>query len=94
MVEAEQHGPTILRPRGYGYGVTVGVPKATWHPEVRALPLQDFPLTTFGVMWQGRRSAVLDAMICNEDMTGKDGFTIRALPRDGLVALLKQAGRL
>jgi len=38
--------------------------------------------------------AVLDAMICNEDMTGKDGFTIRALPRDGLVALLKQAGRL
>jgi DNA-binding transcriptional LysR family regulator len=49
--------------RGYGYGVTVGVPKSTWHPEVRALPLHDFPLTTFGVTWQGRRTAVLDAMI-------------------------------
>ena len=64
--------------RGYGYGVTVGVPKATWHPEVRALPLQDFPLTTFGVMWQGRRSAVLDAMIAivsdvaRELMKGED----------------------
>jgi D-aminopeptidase len=38
--------------------------------------------------------AVLDAMICNEDMTGKDGFTIRALPRHDLVHLLKQAGKL
>ncbi len=49
--------------RGYGYGVTVGIPKAAWHPEVRALPLKDFPLTTFGVMWQGRRTPVLNAMI-------------------------------
>ena len=38
--------------------------------------------------------AVLDAMICNEDMTGKGGFTIRALPRHDLLGLLKQAGRL
>jgi hypothetical protein len=48
---------------GYGYGVTVGIPKTRWHPEVRVLPLKGFPLTTFGVMWQGRRSAVLDALL-------------------------------
>lgn len=38
--------------------------------------------------------AVLDALICNETMTGKGGFTIRALPHDDLVALLGQAGKL
>jgi len=38
--------------------------------------------------------AVLDALICNGTMSGKDGFTLRALPHHDLVALLKQAGRL
>ena len=38
--------------------------------------------------------AVLDAMICNETMTGKGGFTLHALPHGDLVHLLKQAGRL
>jgi D-aminopeptidase len=38
--------------------------------------------------------AVLDALICNEDMTGKGGFTIRALPHDDLIQLLRQAGKL
>ncbi len=48
---------------GYGYGVTVGIPKAKWHPEVRSIPLQGFPLTTFGVLWQGRKSPVLEAFL-------------------------------
>ena len=48
---------------GYGYGVTVGVPKAKWHPEVRAVPLKGFPLTTFGVLWQGRKTPVLEALV-------------------------------
>ncbi len=38
--------------------------------------------------------AVLDALVCNETMTGKDGFTLHALPHDGLLDLLKKAGRL
>ena len=38
--------------------------------------------------------AALDAMICNADMAGKGGFTIRALPHHDLVDLLKQAGKL
>ena len=48
----------------------------------------------FEVVAETVEEAVLDAMICNEDMTGKGGFTIRALPRHDLVDLLKQAGRL
>lgn len=38
--------------------------------------------------------AVIDAMICNETMTGKDGLTVRALPHDDLLTLLKGAGRI
>lgn len=48
---------------GYGYGVTVGIPKAQWHPEVRLVPLNGFPLTTFGVLWQGRPTPVLHALL-------------------------------
>lgn len=48
---------------GYGYGVTVGIPKVKWHPEVRTVPLEGFPLTTFGVLWQGRPTPVLNALL-------------------------------
>ncbi len=47
---------------GYGIGVTVGVPKRKLHPKVRSLPLAGFDEVTFGALWQGRRTAVLDAM--------------------------------
>ncbi len=46
--------------KGYGIGVTVGVPTRRYHPHVRVLPLDDFPKTTFGVLWQGFRTPVLD----------------------------------
>jgi DNA-binding transcriptional LysR family regulator len=48
---------------GYGIGVTVGVPKTKYHPQVRILLLDDFPMTIFGVLWQGQRTPVLDTMI-------------------------------
>lgn len=48
---------------GYGLGVTVGVPKAKYPPQVRVVPLDGFPLTTFGVLWQGRRTPVMDALV-------------------------------
>jgi DNA-binding transcriptional LysR family regulator len=48
---------------GYGIGVTVGVPKTKYHPQVRTLLLSDFPMTLFGVLWQGRRTPLLDLMI-------------------------------
>ena len=47
---------------GYGIGVTVGVPKMKYHPQVRLLPLDGFDHVNFGVMWQGRRNPMLDTM--------------------------------
>ena len=48
---------------GYGIGVTVGVPKVKYHPQVRILVLRDFPTMSFGVLWQGRCTPVLELMI-------------------------------
>lgn len=47
---------------GYGIGVTVRVPKMKYHPQVRLLPLPGFDLVPFGILWQGRRNPVLDAL--------------------------------
>lgn len=47
---------------GYGIGVTVGVPKTKYHPQVRVLPLDGFDLVPFGVVWQGRRNPMLDTL--------------------------------
>jgi DNA-binding transcriptional LysR family regulator len=46
--------------KGYGIGVTVKIPNQPCHPQVRLLPLEDFPRTTFGALWHGFRSPVLD----------------------------------
>jgi DNA-binding transcriptional LysR family regulator len=48
---------------GYGIGVTVQLPELKLHPEVRSLPLPDFKHVTFGVLWQGRRTPILDGLI-------------------------------
>src|ERR1051325_2380290 len=48
--------------KGYGIGVTVSVPKMEYHPQVRPLPLDGFEMVTFGVLWQGRRTVLLDAL--------------------------------
>jgi D-aminopeptidase len=37
---------------------------------------------------------VVNALVANEDMTGRDGHRTPALPRDQLVQLLTAAGRL
>jgi len=47
---------------GYGIGVTVGVPKMKYHPQVRLLRLDGFEAVTFGVLWQGRRNVLFDAL--------------------------------
>lgn len=47
---------------GYGIGVTVRVPKMKYHPQVRLLPLEGFEAVTFGVLWQGRRTVLLEAL--------------------------------
>ena len=48
---------------GYGIGVTVSVPRTRYHTQVRALPLPGFDQVTFGVLWQGRRTVLLDAFL-------------------------------
>lgn len=48
---------------GYGIGVTVAVPKAKYHPQVRLLPLPDFPLPVFGALWQGRPTPIVAAFL-------------------------------
>lgn len=63
---------------GYGIGVTVRVPKMKYHPQVRLLPLDGFEPVTFGVLWQGRRTELLDALFtileqaAREQMAGED----------------------
>jgi len=51
---------------GYGFGVTVhlpGVPGLELHPKVRPVALEGFDELTFGVLWQGRRTSVLDSLL-------------------------------
>jgi DNA-binding transcriptional LysR family regulator len=48
---------------GYGIGVTVHLPELDLHAKVRAIPLLDFKRVTFGVLWQGRRTAILEGLI-------------------------------
>ena len=63
---------------GYGIGVTVRVPKMKYHPQVRLLPLDGFEPLAFGVLWQGRRTVLLDALFniletaARQQMKGED----------------------
>lgn len=47
---------------GYGIGVTVAVPKTRYHAQVRQLALEGFEPVTFGVLWQGGRNPLLEAL--------------------------------
>jgi DNA-binding transcriptional LysR family regulator len=48
---------------GLGIGVSVAVPGKALSPKVRMLPLKGFKPVNLGVMWQGRRTALIDAFI-------------------------------
>jgi D-aminopeptidase len=43
---------------------------------------------------QASEEAVVNALVANEDMTGRDGHRTPALPRDRVAGLLAAAGRL
>jgi DNA-binding transcriptional LysR family regulator len=47
---------------GYGYGVTVGVPKMKFHPQVRVLPLEGFAMVPLCLLWQGWRNPMLETL--------------------------------
>ena len=60
---------------------------------MRYLPNGDLnPL--FGAVVDTVEEAVVDAMVANADMTGIDGFTVKALPHDRLLELMRQYGRM
>jgi L-aminopeptidase/D-esterase-like protein len=48
----------------------------------------------FAAVVQATEEAVVNALVANEDMTGRDGHRTPALPRDRVVELLRRAGRL
>ena len=61
--------------------------RAAFLPNERLDPL-------FEAVVEATEEAVLDAMIANETMTGRDGITVPALPHDEVRTLLQRYGRL
>jgi len=47
---------------GYGFGVTVHLPNLKLNPKVMPLFLEGFDEVTFGILWQGQRTSVFDAL--------------------------------
>ena len=60
---------------------------AAYLPNERIDPL-------FSAVVQATEEAVIDALVANETMTGRDGITVHALPHEQLVDLLRRYGRL
>ncbi len=48
----------------------------------------------FNAVVEATEEAVIDSMVCNQTMTGRDGNTSHALPLDQLMMLLKKYGRV
>jgi L-aminopeptidase/D-esterase-like protein len=48
----------------------------------------------FEAVVQAVDEAVIDSMVANQPMTGRDGITVRALPQENLCQILDAAGRL
>jgi len=48
---------------GYGIGLFVQLPVTKTHKDIRALPLKDFPPVTFGALWKGRPSPLVQAFL-------------------------------
>jgi len=56
---------------GYGIGVTVRVPKTECRPQLRMLSLEGFEPVTFGVIWQGRRTSLLNSLLAELEKTAR-----------------------
>ncbi len=48
---------------GYGIGLSIAIPKTKHKPQIRHLPLEDFPPVTFGVLWQGKLQPITQAFL-------------------------------
>jgi DNA-binding transcriptional LysR family regulator len=57
--------------RGLGIGVAVAVPNKPLIPNIRALPLPDFPPAVIGVHWRGKTTPVLQAFLAEAQAHAK-----------------------
>jgi DNA-binding transcriptional LysR family regulator len=48
---------------GYGIGLFLDIPKVALRPEVRSLPLAGFQPVTFGALWRGKASPLVEAFL-------------------------------
>ena len=48
---------------GLGIGVAAAIPKKTFSPKVRVLPLAGFPPVVIGALWRGRKTPLLEAFL-------------------------------
>ncbi len=48
---------------GYGVGLSIAVPEARLSPQVRALPLNNFPPVVMGAIWHGKTTPVIQALL-------------------------------
>ena len=56
---------------GYGIGLSVAIPKARHKPDLRHLPLENFPPVTFGVLWQGKLQPVTQVFLSTVQQAAK-----------------------
>jgi len=70
---------TLHADRGAGYGSIRFIPWGFLDPFYTAVV-------------QGTEEAVANALVANEDMTGRDGHRSPALPRDRVAGLFRRAG--
>jgi DNA-binding transcriptional LysR family regulator len=49
--------------KGYGIGVSVVLPQAKYPPEIRWLPLEDFPAIPVGALWLGKPSPIVQTVL-------------------------------
>lgn len=57
---------------GYGFGVTIHLPNLKLNPKVMRLSLEGFDEVTFGILWQGQRTSVLDALFQIVERTARE----------------------
>jgi len=56
---------------GYGIGLSVAIPKVRHKPQIRLLPLEDFPPVTLGVLWQGKLKPITQAFLTTIEQEAK-----------------------
>jgi DNA-binding transcriptional LysR family regulator len=56
---------------GHGIGLSIAVPKKKQRPDLRALPLDDFPPVNFGMLWQGKPTPILQAFLADSQQAAQ-----------------------